>query len=43
MDENDELAITACELLDTAAYDKDQKSQESNFLSLLRQLPDREV
>lgn len=43
MDENDELARTAGELLDNVAHHKDQKFQDSNFLSLMRQLRDREV
>lgn len=42
-DENDELARTAGELLDRVAHHKDQKFQDSNFLSLMRQLRDREV
>lgn len=43
MDENDELARTAGELLDKVAHHKDHKFQDSNFLSLMRQLRDREV
>ena len=42
-DENDELARTAGELLDKVAHHEDQKFQDSNFLSLMRQLRDREV
>lgn len=42
-DENDELARSAGELLDKVAHYKDQKFQDSNFLSLMRQLRDREV
>lgn len=42
-DENDELARSAGELLDKVAHYKDQKFRDSNFLSLMRQLRDREV
>ena len=39
----DELARTAGQLLDNLKHDQSQKFQESNFLSLMRQLRDREV
>ncbi|MCJ1430290.1 hypothetical protein MMC29_008207 [Sticta canariensis] len=39
----DELARTAGELLDNVMHDQSQKFRESNFLSLMRQLRDREV
>lgn len=41
--EADELARTAGQLLDNLKYDQSQKFQESSFLSLMRQLRDREV
>lgn len=41
--EADELARTAGELLDNVKHDQSQKFRESNFLSLMRQLRDREV
>lgn len=41
--EADELARTAGELLDNVKHDPSQKFRESNFLSLMRQLRDREV
>lgn len=43
MDENDKLARTASELLEKVAHHKDRKFQDSNFLSFMRQLRDREV
>ena len=39
----DELARTAGQLLDNLKHDKSQKFQNSNFLSLMRQLRDREI
>lgn len=41
--ESDELARTAGELLDNVKHDQSQKFRESSFLSLMRQLRDREV
>lgn len=43
MDENDKLARAAGELLEKVAHHEDRKFQDSNFLSLMRQLRDREV
>lgn len=43
MDENDKLARTAGELLENVAHHTDRKFQDSNFLSFMRQLRDREV
>jgi hypothetical protein len=42
-DEGDELARTAGQLLENVSGDQSQKFQESNFLSLMRQLRDKEV
>ena len=42
-DEADELARTAGQLLENVRGDRSQKFRESNFLSLMRQLRDREV
>ena len=42
-DDADELARTAGNLLDNVKGDTSKKFQESNFLSLMRQLRDREV
>ncbi len=42
-DEADELARTAGQLLENVRDDQSQKFRESNFLSLMRQLRDREV
>jgi len=39
----DELARTASQLLDNLKHDQSRKFQESSFLSLMRQLRDREV
>lgn len=39
----DELAWTAGELLDNVKHDQNPKFQKSSFLSLMRQLRDREV
>ena len=39
----DELARTAGQLLDNLKHDQSQKFQNSNFLSLMRQLRDREI
>ena len=39
----DELARTAGQLLDNLKHDQSQKFQDSNFLSLMRQLRDREI
>lgn len=41
--EADELARTAGQLLDNVKGDQSRKFQESNFLSLMRQLRDKEV
>ena len=43
VDEADELARTAGNLLENLKGDQSKKFQESNFLSLMRQLRDREV
>ena len=43
MDEADELARTAGLLLDNLKHDQSQKFQNSGFLSLMRQIRDREV
>lgn len=43
MDENDKLARAAGELLEKVAHHEDRKFQDSNFLSFMRQLRDREV
>ena len=42
-DESDELARTAGTLLESVKHEQSQKFKESNFLSLMRQLRDREV
>lgn len=42
-DEADELARTAGQLLENIRGDQSQKFRESSFLSLMRQLRDREV
>ena len=42
-DEADELARTAGTLLENVQHDRSQKFQQSSFLSLMRQLRDREV
>lgn len=42
-DDAEELARTAGQLLENVKSDQSQKFQESNFLSLMRQLRDREV
>ena len=42
-DEADELARTAGQLLENVKGEQSQKFQESNFLSLMRQLRDKEV
>ncbi|KAL8795279.1 MAG: hypothetical protein Q9195_002290 [Heterodermia aff. obscurata] len=42
-DESNELAKTAGQLLENVKHDHSQKFQNSNFLSLMRQLRDREV
>ncbi len=42
-DDADELARTAGQLLDNVRHDQSQKFQQSSFLSLMRQLRDREV
>ncbi|RAH61812.1 peroxin-20 [Aspergillus piperis CBS 112811] len=39
----DELARTAGQLLDSVKYDQSQKFRESNFLALMRRIRDREV
>lgn len=43
IDENDKLARAAGELLEKVADHQDRKFQDSNFLSFMRQLRDREV
>lgn len=43
MDENDKLARAAGELLEKVAHHEDRKFHDSNFLSFMRQLRDREV
>ena len=42
-DDAEELARTAGQLLESVKGDQSQKFQESNFLSLMRQLRDKEV
>ena len=42
-DNADELARTAGQLLDNLKHDQSQKFQNSSFLSLMRQIRDREV
>ena len=42
-DEADELARTASQLLDNVKHDQSEKFQQSSFLSLMRQIRDREV
>ena len=42
-DDADELARTAGHLLENVKHDQSQKFKQSNFLSLMRQLRDREV
>jgi hypothetical protein len=39
----DELARTAGQLLDSVSHDQSQKFRESNFLALMRRIRDREV
>ena len=41
--DGDELARTAGQLLDNVKHDQSAKFQQSNFLSLMRQLRDKEV
>ncbi|EEP80800.1 predicted protein [Uncinocarpus reesii 1704] len=43
VDEAEELAKTAGQLLESVSHDQSQKFKESNFLALMRQLRDREV
>lgn len=43
LDDGDELARTAGTLLESVKHDHSQKFQQSSFLSLMRQLRDREV
>ena len=43
LDDADELARTAGSLLENVKHDQSQKFKQSNFLSLMRQLRDREV
>ncbi|KAL1953480.1 hypothetical protein VTO42DRAFT_2776 [Malbranchea cinnamomea] len=43
VNEADELAKTAGQLLESVSHDTSQKFKESNFLALMRQLRDREV
>ena len=42
-DDGDELARTAGHLLENVKHDQSQKFKQSNFMSLMRQLRDREV
>ena len=42
-DDADELARTAGQLLDNVIHEQSQKFQDSSFLSLMRQIRDREV
>lgn len=42
-DDADELAKTAGQLLDNVKHDQSEKFQQSSFLSLMRQIRDREV
>ena len=42
-EDSEELAKTAGALLDSVKHDQSQKFRESNFLSLMRRLRDREV
>lgn len=43
VDQQDDLARTAGQLLDSVQHETSQKFKESNFLALMRQLRDREV
>ncbi len=43
LDDPDELARTAGQLLDSVKYEQNQKFRDSNFLALMRRLRDREV
>lgn len=43
INESDELARTAGDLLDRVGHEQNQKFKESNFLALMRQLRDREI
>ncbi|PGH07942.1 hypothetical protein AJ80_07923 [Polytolypa hystricis UAMH7299] len=43
INESDELAKTAGQLLDSVSHDQSDKFKQSNFLALMRQLRDREV
>lgn len=43
VDDSDALAETAGQLLSSVSHDQSQKFKESNFLSLMRQIRDREV
>ncbi|KAI5281244.1 hypothetical protein KEM54_003306 [Ascosphaera aggregata] len=43
VDQNDDLARTAGQLLESVQHETNQKFKESNFLALMRQLRDREV
>ncbi|KAK2802953.1 hypothetical protein FQN50_007198 [Emmonsiellopsis sp. PD_5] len=43
VNESDELAKTAGQLLDSVSHDQSEKFKGSNFLALMRQLRDREV
>ncbi|KAL4896306.1 hypothetical protein BDV59DRAFT_172593 [Aspergillus ambiguus] len=43
LNDADELARTAGQLLDSVSHDQSQKFRESNFLALMRRIRDREV
>lgn len=43
LNDADELAKTAGQLLDSVSHDQSQKFKESNFLALMRRIRDREV
>ena len=43
VDDGDELAKTAAQLLDSVSHDQSQKFRESSFLALMRRIRDREV
>ncbi|OJJ44819.1 hypothetical protein ASPZODRAFT_134964 [Penicilliopsis zonata CBS 506.65] len=43
LNDHDELAKTAGQLLDSVSHDQSQKFRESNFLALMRRIRDREV
>lgn len=43
MNDADELAKTAGQLLDSVRHEQNQKFKESNFLALMRRIRDREI